>query len=108
MSEQPDWSDEDDAISDAVFDALAVVWAAERAAGILDPQRELLEEIPWDPEEEALLAEAWDELAAELRQEAAVRVATRAERAAIAQRRWERRRRRAWYVPLIPCRAIPL
>jgi hypothetical protein len=33
MSEQPDWSDEDDAISDAVFDALAVVWAAERAAG---------------------------------------------------------------------------
>jgi hypothetical protein len=36
---------------------------------------ELLEEIPWDAEEEALLAEAWDELDAELKQEEAIRAA---------------------------------
>src|SRR5258705_263771 len=46
-TEQPDWTDEDDAISDRVFDTLAVQWAAERAAG------EPLEEIPWTGEAEA-------------------------------------------------------
>jgi hypothetical protein len=77
----------------AAIDAyIAEVWRASDAG-------ELLEEIPWDAEEEALLAEAWDELDAELKQEAAVRVAERAEHAAIAQRRRERRRRRAWRMP---------
>jgi hypothetical protein len=84
MSEQPDWSDEDEAISDRVLDALAVQWAAERAA---HPLYEPLEEIPWTAENEAGTDVMWERLS--------VCWAREAEAAAAAKRRRERRRRRA-------------
>jgi hypothetical protein len=49
---------------------------------------ELLEEIPWTDEDEAISREVWDELNARWTRDE--------ERAAAAQRRRERGRRRAW------------
>ncbi len=71
-----------DSDDQAVIDAyIAEVWRASEAG-------ELLEEIPWTDEDEAISREVWDELNARWTRDE--------EAAAAARRRRERRRRRAW------------